>query len=135
MPLDQCKLTTMGLIFFAVQCHFGPRGTSSAHCSMYNAFFMELPVAFFVPHSALLTVKSVNSVVALDGFFHNRKLSVFFMQATFNYTVVFQVHTSQFVLVGNELNTAGNEAQWLLHFSICWGAWMPWMRFSWVHES
>jgi len=32
----------------------------------------------------------------------------------FDYMVVFQIYASQFVMVGN---TAGNEAQWLLHFS------------------
>ena len=36
--------------------------------SMYNVFFMDLPMSSFVFHSSLLTVKSVNLVVARDGF-------------------------------------------------------------------
>ena len=39
-----------------------------AYRSMYNAFFMDLPVSSFVSHSSLLTAKSVNLVVARDGF-------------------------------------------------------------------
>ena len=37
------------------------------YCSMYNAFFVDLPVSSFVFHSFLLTVKSLNLVVAHDG--------------------------------------------------------------------
>ena len=39
-----------------------------AYCSMYNVFFMDLPVSSFVSHSSLLTVKSVDLVIACDGF-------------------------------------------------------------------
>ena len=35
---------------------------------MYNAFFMDLLVSSFVSHSSLLTAKSVDLVVACDGF-------------------------------------------------------------------
>jgi len=35
---------------------------------MYNAFFMSLPVSSFVFHSALMITKSVDLVVAHDGF-------------------------------------------------------------------
>jgi len=38
-------------------------------CSTYNAFFMDLPVPSFVFHFSLLTGKSIDSVVAHDGFF------------------------------------------------------------------
>ena len=41
---------------------------SLAYRSMYNAFFMDLPVSSFVSHSSLLTVKGINLVVAHDGF-------------------------------------------------------------------
>jgi len=33
-----------------------------------NVFFRDLPVSSFVFHSSLLTVKSISSVVARDGF-------------------------------------------------------------------
>jgi len=39
-----------------------------AYCSTYNAFFMDLPVSSFVFHASLMTMKSVNLVVACDGF-------------------------------------------------------------------
>ena len=39
-----------------------------AYRSMYNVFFMDLPVSSFVSHSSLLTVKSVNLAVVRDGF-------------------------------------------------------------------
>ena len=39
-----------------------------AYRSMYNAFFMDLPVSFFVSHSSLLTAKSANLAIARDGF-------------------------------------------------------------------
>ena len=42
------------------------------HTALYNAFFMDLPVSYFVSHSSLPTVKrkakSVNLVVACNGF-------------------------------------------------------------------
>ena len=52
-----------------------------AYRSMYNAFFMDLPVSF-VSHSSLLTAKSVDLAVARDGFPSKWKLSVFFLVAT-----------------------------------------------------
>ena len=36
--------------------------------SMYNAFFMDLPVSSFVSHSTLLTGKGVDLARAHDGF-------------------------------------------------------------------
>jgi len=38
------------------------------YLNMYNAFFRDLPASSSVFHSSLLTVKSVNLVVAHDGF-------------------------------------------------------------------
>jgi len=35
---------------------------------MYNTFFVDLPVPFFMPHSSLLTVNSVDLMVVRDGF-------------------------------------------------------------------
>ena len=49
---------------------------------MYNAFFMDLPVSSFVSYSSLLsllTAKSVDLVVAHDGFPLKLKLSVCFI--------------------------------------------------------
>jgi len=52
---------------------------------MYNAFFME---PSFVFHSPLLTVKSVDSVVAHDGFLFVMES---FHPGYFDYTVAFQI--------------------------------------------
>ena len=61
-----------------------------AYCSMYNAFFMDLPVPFFVSLSSLLTAKSVNLAVAHDGFPSKWKLSVFFIVAILIAEVLFE---------------------------------------------
>ena len=58
--------------------------------STYNAFFMDLPVSSFVSHSSLLTAKSVDLVVARDGFPSKWKLSVFFIVATLIAEVLFE---------------------------------------------
>ena len=50
-------------------------------CSTYNAFFMDLPVSFFVSHSSLLTAKSADLAIARDGFPSKQKSSVFFIVA------------------------------------------------------
>ena len=39
-----------------------------AYRSMYNAFFMDLPVSSFVSHSSLQTAKSVDLAIAHDFF-------------------------------------------------------------------
>jgi len=41
-----------------------------AYHSMCNVFFRDLPVSSFMFHSSLLTVKSVDLVVARDGFLY-----------------------------------------------------------------
>jgi len=51
--------------------------------STYNAFFMDLPVPSFAFHLSLLTAKSVDSVVAHNGFI--------FTTGYFNYIVAFQI--------------------------------------------
>ena len=48
----------------------------------YNAFFIDLTVSSFVSHSSLLTGKSVDLVVARDGFPSQQKSSVYFIVAT-----------------------------------------------------
>jgi len=57
----------------------------------------------------LLTAKSVDSVVAP---LCNKKFSVFFILGAVITQLFFSIR-----IVGNGLNTAGNEVQWLLHFS------------------
>jgi len=55
---------------------------------MYNTFSIDLPVPSFVFHSSLLTAKSVNLVVAHDGFL--------FITATLNTQLLFKyfsIHT------------------------------------------
>jgi len=66
-----------------------------AYHSMSNAFFRDLPVSSFVFHSSLLTVNSVNLVIACDGFFCimqivPSKLFVFFVVATLITEVLFK---------------------------------------------
>ena len=48
-----------------------------AYRTMYDVFFMDLPVSSFVFHSSLLTVISVDLTVAHNGFFHNRNRPYF----------------------------------------------------------
>jgi len=57
----------MGFVFHFLMS-LQPKRYLLAYRSAYNAFFMNLPVSSFVFHSSLLTAKSVDSVVALDGF-------------------------------------------------------------------
>ena len=56
-----------GLIFIC-STSLLPKKCFLEYRSMYNAFFMDLPVSSFVSHSSLLTVKSVYFAVAHDGF-------------------------------------------------------------------
>ena len=51
---------------------------------------MDLPVSSFVSHSSLLTAKSVDLVVARDGFPLKWKSSVFFIMATSIAEVLFE---------------------------------------------
>ena len=61
-----------------------------AYRSTYNALFVDLPVSSFVSHSSLLTAKTVNLVVARDGFPLKQKSSVFFIVATLIAEVLFE---------------------------------------------
>jgi len=65
---------------------------------MYNAFFMDLPVFFFVFHLSLLIF---NSMVLCDGFLFIMRV---FHTGYFDYTVTFQI-----LLDSYWLNTAGNK--------------------------
>ena len=61
----------------------------------FNAFFRDLPEFSFVFHSYLLTVNSINLVLARDGFLCvaeivPSKLSVFFIVATLITEVLFK---------------------------------------------
>ena len=61
MPADKRNLMTakaMGLIFHCSML-LRPERCLLAYRSTYNAFFMDLPVSFFVSHSSLLTAKGV----------------------------------------------------------------------------
>ena len=50
---------------------------------------MALPVSFFVSHSSLRTAKSVDLVIACDGFPSYQKSSVFFIVAVLVAEVLF----------------------------------------------
>jgi len=49
--------------FFYCLMPLQPERCLLAYCSMYNAFFMDLPVSSFVFHNSLLTMKSVDLVI------------------------------------------------------------------------
>ena len=83
MPSDKRYSITAkatGLIFSLFDVT-SARQVPLAYHSTYNAFFMDLPVSFFVSHSSLLTGKGVDLARARDGFPSKRKLSVFFIVA------------------------------------------------------
>ena len=71
MPSDKCNSITAkatGLIFHCLMLLRPDRCFWHTYHSAYNAFFMNLPVFSFVSHSSLLTAKSVDLVIACDGF-------------------------------------------------------------------
>ena len=92
MPSDKCNLITakaMGLIFHC-STSLQPDRFLLAYHSMYNAFFMDLPLSFFVSHSSLLTGKGVDLARAHDGFPSKQKSSVFFIMAILIAEVLFK---------------------------------------------
>jgi len=90
-------------LFFHCSMSLQPARCLLAYHSTYNTFFMDLPVPSFVFHSSLLTGKSVDSVVARDGFlFLTEKKFCIFHTA---YLVAFQILLDLYLLV----MTAGNE--------------------------
>ena len=71
MPSDKRNSITAkatGLIFSLFDVASSQQVPFGIYHSTYNAFFMDLPVSSFVSHSSLLTAKSVNFVIARDGF-------------------------------------------------------------------
>ena len=81
---------TYELDFFTVQRHFSPRGAfwHTAVHAMHSSGTYQL--ASLVFHSSLLTVKSINLVVARDGLLCVTELSVFFIVATLVIEVLFK---------------------------------------------
>jgi len=75
--------------FFHCLMSLQPERCLLAYCSTCNAFFMDLLVSSFVFHSSLLTVKSVDLVVARDGFLCITE-TVFFIVATLIIEVLFK---------------------------------------------
>jgi len=88
---------------------------------MCNAFFRDIPVSSFVFHSSLLTVKSVNLVVAHDGFLCVARNYLYFslwllwLQRCFS-------NSSRFALLCNKSNIAGRKGQWIHQFQTETGA-------------
>ena len=77
-----------------------------------NAFFWDLPVSSFMFHSSLLTVKSVNLVVALDGFLCVTRNCLYFSYwLLFNTKVLFQHFLIRTAC--NESNIADRKGQWI----------------------
>ena len=69
MPSDKHNSITakaIGLIYHCLTL-LQPDTCHLACHSMYNAFFMDLPVSSFVSNSSLLTAKGVDLAVARDG--------------------------------------------------------------------
>ena len=90
MPSDKRNPITAkatGLIFWTL---LRPNRCLLAYRSTYSAFFMDLPLSSFVSHSFLLTVKSIDLVVACDGFPLEQKPSVFFIVAILIVEVLFE---------------------------------------------
>ena len=80
-----------------------------AHRSTCNAFFRDLPVSSFVFHSSLLIVKSVNLVVACDGFLCIREIVRNFHGGYLDYGGAFDSFYSNYMC--NELKIAEREGQ------------------------
>ena len=82
-----------------------------------NAFFRDLLVSSFVFHSSLLTVKSIDWVVAYDGFLCIMEIVCIFHSGRLDYRGTFK-----FILLCNELNVADREGQWIRQFQTIPGA-------------
>ena len=81
MPSDKHNLITANSIGLIFHCSMSlrPERCLLAYRSMYNAFFMDLPVFSFVTHSTLLTAKYLFVlVVAHDGFFFGMEIVCIF---------------------------------------------------------
>ena len=93
MPSDKHNSTVARAMFLLFEVERCPL----AYHSMYNVFFMDLLVLSFVFHSSLLTAKSVNLVVAHDGFLCIMEIVCIFHSGYFNYKgayELFLIHTA-----------------------------------------
>jgi len=81
-----------------------------AYCSTCNAFFRDLPVTSFVFHSSLLTVKSINSVVACDGFLYIMRIIRTFHSGYFYYRGTFQTVLVSYRCVMNRTQLTENTS-------------------------
>jgi len=100
--------------FFHCSTSLQPERCLLAYRSTYNRFLMDWPVSSFVFHSSLPIAKSVDLVVAHDGFL--------LVMESFPYLATLILHscfsdTSWSILGGNGLNADGNKMKWLLCFS------------------
>ena len=94
MPLDQHNSISItakatGLSFNCLML-LQPERCLLAYRSMSNAFFRDLPVSSFEFHSSFLAVKSINLVVACDGFFCVTEIICIFHSGYFNCRVLFK---------------------------------------------
>ena len=94
-----------GLIFHCSTL-LQPEKCLLAYRSMCNAFFMDLPVPSFVFHLSLLTVKSVDLVVACDDFLCITEIICIFDRGYFDCCFSYNFG---FVLLCNGGNSADNE--------------------------
>jgi len=82
-----------------------------------------IPVSSFVCHSSLLTARSVDLVVARDGFFFAKEIIHIFYSGYFDYKGTFQTAIDSYCCVA-KLNKTENKALQILHFSDnYWGTW------------
>ena len=79
----------MDLIFHCLML-LQPERCLLAYRSMPNVFSRDLPVSSFVFHLSLLTVKSIDLVVARDGFLCTMEIVCIFMVATLITEVLFK---------------------------------------------
>jgi len=87
-----------------------------AYCSTCSAFVMDLPVPSFVFHSSLLTVKSIDLVVARRWLI--TEIVCIFHSGYLHYRGAFQ---TVLVLLCNKLKIADREGKWILQFQTITG--------------
>ena len=92
MPSDKYNsimAMATGLIFHCLTL-LQPDMCLLAYYSIYNAFFMDLPVLLCVPFIFAIVMKSVNLTVLRNGFLSQRKSFKFFIVATLIAEVLFK---------------------------------------------
>jgi len=114
-----------------------PKWCLLAYRSICNVFFRDLPVSSFMFHSSLLTVKSVDLVVARDGFLCVTKIkNHLYFSWWFPWLQRCFSNISWFMLLCNELNIADREGQWIFRFltiigahgTIVFSQWLLWLQ-------